>query len=367
MQFRLLLGKFSSSTLALFVTVIAVFLLSPNPAFAQNIVVFDVPGAANTRAMRINETAEIAGSYYDVNQSAHGFYRSSTGVITAFDVPGANQGFLLGTTPASINDAATIAGFYTATNGHAATNYHGFTRDRAGNIVTFDAPDASTRSNEGTFVSAINQSGQVAGYYNRASLSTLGYIRDAAGNFTTFDAAGTNYTQVFAVNTLGSVAGIYRDRNFASHGFFRNGASGAITTFDVPFVGGSETVAVGLNDAGVVVGSYQTSDGDCGFVLHGFIRFPGGIFANVDFANSLFGTEVTGVNNAGTVVGFYSDKSNVNISFVRDPKGNVTTFSAPGAGTSYGSGTLALGINRRGNIAGISVDQRNVDHGFVRK
>ena len=43
---------------------------------------------------------------------------------------------------------------------------------------------------------------------------------------------------------------------------------------------------------------------------------------------------------------------------------NITTFSAPGAGTGYGQGTGGFGINPQGTVVGSFLDDGNVFHGF---
>ena len=53
-------------------------------------------------------------------------------------------------------------------------------------------------------------------------------------------------------------------------------------------------------------------------------------------------------------------------SFVRDKKGNITTFDPAGAGGSPGQGTFVASINAAGEITGSYIDAGDVRHGFVR-
>ena len=46
--------------------------------------------------------------------------------------------------------------------------------------------------------------------------------------------------------------------------------------------------------------------------------------------------------------------------------GTITTFDAPGAGTSSGQGTNPFGINPSGATTGYDIDGSGVYHGFVR-
>jgi hypothetical protein len=52
--------------------------------------------------------------------------------------------------------------------------------------------------------------------------------------------------------------------------------------------------------------------------------------------------------------------------FVRGIAGTITTFEAPGAGTSSHLGTLAVSINGSGTVTGYYLDANNFAHGFVR-
>jgi len=98
-------------------------------------------------------------------------------------------------------------------------------RDAAGNFTDFDV---TTASGAIWFVAAINISGEVAGTYNDAAYVHHGFIRDAAGNITSFDDpyAGTKATQgtvVRCMNRYGATAGSYVAGGGKFHGFFRAG------------------------------------------------------------------------------------------------------------------------------------------------
>jgi hypothetical protein len=84
---------------------------------------------------------------------------------------------------------------------------------------------------------------------------------------------------------------------------------------------------------------------------------------------------VRDINNAGTVIGYYIDRSYHG--FVRRPNGTFTTLDAPGAGTEMGpavhghpelrpgQGTIATGGNDWGAITGYFIDTQNIRHGFI--
>jgi len=123
---------------------------------------------------------------------------------------------------------------------------------------------------------------------------------------------------------------------------------------DVPFPGTTSTVAIGINDAGQIVGTF--AEGPRG---HGFLRDAGGIFTTIDGPGATL-TELHGINNAGQIVGFFRDITNSYHGFLRDAAGSVTTFDVPGA-----AHTRAYGINDAGQIVGTFV-VGTVARGFLR-
>ena len=72
------------------------------------------------------------------------------------------------------------------------------------------------------------------------------------------------------------------------------------TALDVPFVGASNTIALGINNRGRIVGTYQTSTG-----IHGFTHYNGS-YSTIAVPGAL-DTTPTGINRSGQVVGFYHD------------------------------------------------------------
>jgi len=199
------------------------------------------------------------------------------------DVPGATR------TSANGNSTHEIAGEFDDASGKT----HGFVLNQ-GVFTTIDAPGAVT-----IFINGINAPGQLAGTYIVVG-GTFHAFFENNGFFTTLDPPGSIRTVGGFINAQGQVVGTYRDASQTRHGFiWRNGA---FTTFNVP---GDDpvlgTVALGINDIGEVVGDYVTkSDGH----RHGFLRSSKGGFTTFDVP----GADITvgeGINNAGTIVGFY--------------------------------------------------------------
>jgi probable HAF family extracellular repeat protein len=111
--------------------------------------------------------------------------------------------------------------------------------------------------------------------------------------------------------------------------------------------------AVGINNAGDIVGFYQpTSTTALGFLD------VGGTITTVDPFSSSF-AQALGVSNTGEIVGLWVDNMGANNGFV-DIGGVFTTFDVAGA-----SSTVVNGVNDKGQIVGFFVDANGNTDGFV--
>jgi probable HAF family extracellular repeat protein len=122
--------------------------------------------------------------------------------------------------------------------------------------------------------------------------------------------AGPSLTAA-AINDGGDVAGFYNKTASLVDAFLKLHSGRFIT---LAFPGATMTQAFGVNDFGEVVGSYTTGSGNSA-VTHGFI-WENGHFASVDIQAGS-STTINGVNDEGDLVGFYTDA-----------KGNTDGFMA---------------------------------------
>ena len=255
------------------------FVRFPDGKFAT----FDAPGAGavpgsyqGTWSAVINNFGVVAGGFFDVNYTSHGYVRAPDGKITTFEDPEAGTGVYQGTWPYGINDFGVITGAVT----DSSNGSHGSIRYLNGSFAHFEFPgEASTSSNS----AYINDRGVIAGSYNAPTTNVAtGFQRSPDGKITVFAVPGagnvglTNSegTWVFALNIEGTTTGDVGDANAEHHSFVRD-ANGKITVFDLPgqlSVPGSGLGSAGeaINDAGVVAGEWH----DANYVAHGFIRRP---------------------------------------------------------------------------------------------
>ena len=186
----------------------------------------------------------------------------------------------------------------------------------------------------------------------------------------------SDYLMPSGINDVGQIVGTYRPLDTGLFlGFLYS--NGTLTSFSVPPL--TDTFANGINDAGDIVGWYQI--GDAGHI--GFL-YRGGVFTTIQMDDPFRRyTELFGINNAGQIIGTYTDRRDFTThGFVYD-QGSFTTIgyiptgindhgqivgwrAAPVTGTLRGvlddRGTLTLlsyapsGINNRGQIVGNRTD-----------
>ena len=255
----------------------------------------------------INDAGQIVG-YYIVQTLEphipvfhyHGFLDAG-GTYTTLDYPGAIYTYAYG-----INASGQIVGTYT--NGP----YHGFVYSGGTYTLTLDDPSATSI----TFAQGINASGEIVGYYQNSSTGYHGFLYGGGSYNTLDDLSGTaGSTLAHGINASGQIVGEYVDSGGTSHGFLYSG--GTYITLTDPFAISGDpnhtngTVALGINDAGQIVGYYYGSPAQAGDSppRHGFI-YSGGIYTTIDNPSANFlGTSVTGINNLGQVVGYYQNNS----------------------------------------------------------
>jgi len=269
----------------------------------------DFPGAVITLAAGINSAGDIVGRYIDAAGVHHGFLLSG-GIFTSLNITGAEL-----TRPVGINDQGDIVGHY---NLSGEGKDHGFLL-RGGVFTTIDLPGA-----EETVAGSINSNGDIAGYYRDGKRWHGFVLRD--GVFTTIDYPGAKYTQVWRINDSGQIAGRYEGPNGGFH-LYRL-TNGQFESFDFP--GAVETAPGayshlgGLNNLGDIVSAYASGSpfqnlGNPNTYgnVHGLLLSEG-VFASIDFPGAVQ-TIAIGVNDAGQIVGAYADPTGRIHGYLRTP------------------------------------------------
>ncbi len=153
-------------------------------------------------------------------------------------------------------------------------------------------------------------------------------------DFTTINFPGSVETIAMGVNNAGDVVGIYYSDSSTAHGFRLN--NGIFTAINFP--GASDTYATGINSAGDIAGDYSDGNTTRGYKL------SNGVFT-VFSAPSAVNTLVEGINDSGEIVGTYSDGSKDHGFKLKN--GIFTIIDFPGSNS-----TSVNGINNAGDIVG---------------
>jgi hypothetical protein len=130
-----------------------------------------------------------------------------------------------------------------------------------------------------------------------------------------------------------------------------------VTRFDYPGI--AATLAMGINDAGDIVG-YFTDEPGTGRGFSGYIRFAGGTFSPPIVYPGAYQTVLTGINNNGTTVGYYSTESPVATHSFFLNGDTYTIYDYPGA-----YDTRVVGINDAGDIVGTYILTDNSQGSFA--
>ncbi|CAD5375059.1 putative PEP-CTERM sorting domain-containing protein [Rubrivivax sp. A210] len=187
------------------------------------------------------------------------------------------------------------------------------------------------------FPTGINNNHVIAGTASPDRGFTL-----SGASITLFDvpSAFNNFTFGDDINNSGIVVGTYRNSS-GGHGFILD--NGSYTTINVPGAT-NETLVTGINDAGQLVGQYRRAN-TTNYL--GFVK-SGATFTLLDAAQAQPNTAANGINNAGQVVGFVGGGGTASRGFTFE-NGTYGFFDAPGAVWTQG-----FGINNQGQIVGVA-------------
>ena len=265
--------------------------LPPGTALT-NFVTLDDPDLSTTQAAGINDAGVIVG-YGDLDsQHQRGWSLVGT-TYTTIDDGGAQD-----TGAHAITDSGLIIGDYSPVR---STPRYGFTDDNGiFTPVQSDSPYPSTNAN------GINEAGVIVGSdYLHSGARYTAYIYDN-GAFTYFNAPGTLNVEWRHLGQRHQQSRPDR-RQLQPNASVQSGYQGYLyenstfTTFADPLAAFG-TFAQAINDAGQIVGFYVDSSN----VDHGFLYYNGD-FTTIDDPLGAQGTVVTGINNLGQVVGYYKD------------------------------------------------------------
>lgn len=278
---------------------------------------FTLPGADGMQGWGINSALRVPGNAYGGTAPPDSLvYDFATGTLTP--IPSAGGG--LSSTALGINNAGQLVGSYTDGTGVKGYVLTGTFYD------TFSYP-GSIR----TFGRALNNTGLVTGYAETGSapMVSVGFIyQPASFTFTAIAPTGSTFTIAQGVNDAGVVVGssimppgtVYAGSPGGAYGWVRQ-TSGTLTFFRV---NGLPSRARGINSAGDIVGWVNDTTGA---ILSFKVNVPGLLpYEDISVAASdyitapgAFQTIAEGINDAGYISGSVYDAAGISQGFIAAP------------------------------------------------
>ncbi len=215
-----------------------------------------------------------------------------------------------------------------------------------------------------TFTQAlgINDSSTIVGYGNATTFNGFQLVLPpVSSNFVRQNVPGADGgTQVTGISGTGTTVG-FSVTGGITNGFAQTG--GTFTTVNQP--GTVFNQLLGINQSGTTAAGYSSATDPAGMTGQTALTVSGGpSFASPSFTPvplpANLNSQATGVNDAGTIVGFYQYSVTPDFSAFEDVGGTITAFQAPGS-----LSTQALGINNLGEIVGDYIDAGGLMHGFL--
>ncbi|HET7695325.1 MAG TPA: hypothetical protein VFK57_06420 [Vicinamibacterales bacterium] len=303
---------------------VAVVLAGAAPAAGQSnsytFVKVNVPGSTYTEATGVNNSGAVAGTYADAKGFVHGFVYSA-GAYTTIDYPGALYTYVFG-----INAAGQLTGGYSLTN--PLGPYHGFIYQN-GVFTEFDYPLNETDGR------GINNLGQVVGIYNAGyGTPDHGFVKDG-GTYTSLDFPGAPKTYTFGINDYGVITGTWVDALNRLRGYWY--FNGIFNSLNYP--GALQTYAGGINNSHVITGWSQQGTLKSSYVVTSLASFRS---FTVPFAGAT-ASLARAINDSGQVVGSYqSPECARGCGFLATPNPAALPACTQSVSLAYANNTLTM-------------------------
>jgi hypothetical protein len=194
-----------------------------------------------------------------------------------------------------------------------------------------------------TYPTSINDAGDVAG---------SGFIRWFNGDISMIDGVA------LGINSAGTTTGYSGGSGAFDAGAFVRDRHGNVTLIpgfsDKPHTFPAHSMAI--NNSGAIAGWFCSNE-ECE-IYRGFLREPRG---NVTTFGVPYGALPTGINAQGDITGYANFYMNQQ-SFILDPNGALVLFELPPPPfTNYGPHVFSLSINNRGDVAGYFLDPQSCE------
>ncbi len=200
-----------------------------------------------------------------------------------------------------------------------------------------------------TVVAGLNSKGITVGYYSTAGSwgSTIFGFYKAAGHYHEVvdpagHAAAPRVTELLGVNNAGIAVGYYLDPHGNAHSFRYNTHTGVFTKVGIP--GAESLTATGINNHGAVTGYFNLRTGP----VRSFLMTAGHTYKFVAKAAGM--SQAFGVNDFNEVVGVNTSGGSIS-GFTWRPAGGFHAVNAPSSMADPGT-TFISGVNDAGDLVG---------------
>jgi hypothetical protein len=252
----------------------------------------------------INNRGQIAG-YFGSGAKGHpnkGYLLNLNAPASYLNenFPGSKQTQVIG-----INDEGVTVGFWSSQNKKSQTNNNFGFYSMNGQFHSVNFPTRNMSAPPVNQLLGVNDRDIAVGFYMGAKGQAHSYeFSIGAGSFRRIRIPGAMSTTASGINNRGDVAGFYTGRGGVTRGFLL-GARGHLIRLTFP--GASSTMAFGVNDFGEVVGTYMTGQGN-NAKSFGFTWSRRTGFRKINDPHGRGATTLNGINNAGDLVGFFTDR-----------------------------------------------------------
>jgi hypothetical protein len=240
------------------------------------------PGAKDTGLGGINNSNVVSGSYIDSSGVLHGMTLAGNQLVTIDDPNGTN------TSPSGLNNTGMVVGNYS----------------RGGNAVGFlyqngTFTDVLPFASSSSFVGNVNDAGVMVGGYTDPNTGAQLAFYGPLGSYTSFQVPNSTAMQAAGINNAGLIVAAWEDSAGNWESSLYNPKTNTFTTINVP--GALDSFANGINNHNEVV--YLWLDASESF--HGAVMSNGRFLKFDDPNGSAPGTVANGINDNGVVVGTF--------------------------------------------------------------
>ncbi|ODT83069.1 MAG: hypothetical protein ABS69_04705 [Nitrosomonadales bacterium SCN 54-20] len=301
-------------------------------------------GGGDTVARDINDAGQVVGSSKTASGETHAFLTGPNGI--GMSRVGMTTDPLLSSYSGAvgINNAGQVIGNYPSTSDPEGffTWPHSF----------ITGPNGVGTTGLGFVATGMNNSGTaVVGWdFPTEPFSTVYPAAVFSGGESRFShllGPYDNYDKFLAVNNFGTIVGV------ASGHAVRGVLDEGIWTNIGVLAGNYSSEAVGINEAGQIVGSYEANG-----VSHAFITNASATELTDLSTLGGLGSEALGINDSGQVVGWANTADGNRHAFVTGPNGEgMTDLNSLVRLSEGGVLTTAMGINNEGQVIVLAVPE----------